>query len=358
MSAEHLADADALFPPTRRADGMVSTPVSLETLASGNSINRTTQRRLMLVAGRSAPGLAARIAKSLEVELGGVDMEQFENGSRACRYEESVRGADVFIVQTATPPLDEHLIELLVMINAARLASAKRIIAVIPRFFYAGSDRKSQPREPITARLVAEMLECAGATRVLTMDLHAGQVQGFFTIPVDHMTALPLLAEHFRERCASEDVVVVSPDTGRTKLAGRFADMLDVPLVVLNRDSQAARAAGRPAVIGGVDGKAAVLLDDIIDSGETLISGATALRAAGASRVFACATHGVFSGDAAARLTASEIETIVVTDTVPQPTGAAKIEMLTVSGVLAHSIRNVFTDTSVSAIFAGTNELF
>jgi len=321
-------------------------------------MSRTTHRRLMLFAGRSCPGLAALIAESLEIELGGVDMELFENGARACRYEESVRGADAFIVQTATPPLDEHLIELLVMINAAKLASAKRVIAVIPRFFYAGHDRKSRPREPVTARLVAEMLECAGATRVLTMDLHAGQVQGFFTIPVDHMTALPLLAEHFRERCAHEDVVVVSPDTGRTKLAGRFAEMLGVPLVVLNRDSRAARAAGTPAVIGSVEGKAAILLDDIIDSGETLISGAAALRAAGASRVFAGATHGVFSGDASARLDASAIETIVITDTVPLTAGAAKIETLTASGVLAHSIKNVFTDTSVSAIFAGANELF
>jgi ribose-phosphate pyrophosphokinase len=320
--------------------------------------NRTTHRRLMLFSGRSSPGLAARIAASLEVELGGVDMELFENGARACRYEESVRGADVFIVQTATPPLDEHLIELLVMINAAKLASAKRIIAVIPRFFYAGHDRKSRSREPITARLVAEMIECAGATRVLTMDLHAGQVQGFFTIPVDHMTALPLLADHFQARCANEDVVVVSPDTGRTKLAGRFAGMLGVPLVVLNRDSRAARAAGKPGVIGAVQDRAAILLDDIIDSGETLISGAAALRDAGASRVFAGATHGVFSGDAAARLAASAIETIVITDTVPLSVGTSGIEVVTASSILAHSIKNVFTDTSVSAIFEGANELF
>jgi ribose-phosphate pyrophosphokinase len=232
---------------------------------------------------------------------------------------------------------------------------------VIPRFFYAGHDRKSRPREPITARLVAEMIECAGATRVLTMDLHAGQVQGFFSIPVDHMTALPLLAEHLRACCATESVVVVSPDTGRTKLAGRFAAMLDAPLVVLNRDSRSARAAGRPAVIGAVAGKTAILTDDIIDSGETLISGAAALRDAGATRVLACATHGVFSGDAAVRLAGSAIETIVVTDTVPlaiDRLGASNIEVLTASGVLAHSIENVFTDTSVSAIFAGTNELF
>ncbi len=326
--------------------------------AGSRSIDRATDRRLLLFAGRSSPDLAARIAQSLEVELSAVNMEQFENGERACRFEESVRGADVFILQTATPPLDEHLIELLVMINAAKLASAKRIIAVIPRFFYAGYDRKSRPREPVTARLVAEMLECAGATRVLTMDLHAGQVQGFFTIPVDHMTALPLLADHFRERCANEEVVVVSPDTGRTKLAGRFADMLGVPLVVLNRDSLAARAAGRPGVIGTVTGKTAILLDDIIDSGETLISGAAALRDAGASRVFACATHGVFSGDATTLLAASAIETIVITDTVPLADRTAEIDVLTASGVLAQSIASVFTDTSVSAIFAGTNELF
>jgi ribose-phosphate pyrophosphokinase len=314
----------------------------------------------MLFAGRSAPSLSTRIAASLGVELGGVDMEEFENGDRACRYEESVRGADVFIVQTATPPLDEHLIELLVMVNAARLASAKRVIAVIPRFFYAGHDRKSRPREAISARLVAEMIECAGAARVLTMDLHAGQVQGFFSIPVDHMTALPLLVEHFRERCAAEDPVVVSPDTGRTKLAGRFAAMLGVPLVVLNRDSLAARAQGKPAVIGVVAGKAAILVDDIVDSGETLISGAAALRVAGATRVLACATHGVFSGDAAARLAESAIETIVITDTVPLAAvrDATNVEVLTASGILADTIANVFTDTSVSAIFAGANELF
>jgi len=333
-------------------------PIEEQVPTSRGSISLATKRRMILFAGRSSPGLAARIAENLEVELGGVDMEQFENGSRACRYEESVRGADVFIVQTATPPLDEHLIELLVMINAARLASAKRVIAVIPRFFYAGYDRKSRPREPVTARLVAAMFECAGATRVLTMDLHAGQVQGFFTIPVDHMTALPLLAEHFRERCADDEVVVVSPDTGRTKLAGRFADMLGAPLVVLNRDSQSARAAGKPSVIGAVEGKAAILLDDIIDSGETLITGAAALRDAGASRVFAGATHGVFSGDATARLAASELETIVITDTVPQPRRVGKIETLTAAEVLAHSIKNVFTDASVSAIFSGANELF
>ncbi|RDI74446.1 ribP-PPkin: ribose-phosphate diphosphokinase [Gaiella occulta] len=324
------------------------------------SIRQETRRRLMLFCGRSAPALSLQIAASLGVELGAVDREEFANGDRACRYEESVRGADVFIVQTAAPPLDAHLVELLVMVNAARLASAKRVTAVIPRFFYAGHDRKSRPREPITARLVAAMIERAGAARVLTMDLHAGQVPGFFSIPVDHMTALPLLAEHFRERCAAEDAVVVSPDTGRTKLAGRFAAMIDAPLVVLNRDSRSARARGTPAVIGSVAGKAAILVDDIIDSGATLVSGAAALRDAGAARVLACATHGVFSGDAAARLAGSAIETVVITDTVPLAGGrdAANVEVLTASGILADTIANVFSDTSVSAIFAGANELF
>jgi ribose-phosphate pyrophosphokinase len=314
----------------------------------------------MLVAGRSATGLSSRIAQDLGVELAAVDMQGFEDGVGLCRYEESVRGADVFIVQTACPPLDDHLVELLVMINAAKLASAKRVTAVIPRFFYAGHDRKSRPREAVTARLVAGMLESAGADRVLTMDLHAGQVQGFFSVPVDHMTALPLLADHFRLRCAGADTVVVSPDTGRTKLAGRFAALIGTPLAFLNRDSRVARARGMPLVVGAVAGKTAILIDDFINSGATLDSGAASLIDAGASRVLAGATHGVFSGNAIERLAAGAIEAIVITDTVPHTGGpeAPKIEVLTVSGVLATTIGNVFTDTSVSGIFAGANELF
>ena len=314
----------------------------------------------MLFAGRSATGLSALIAENLDVEIGTVDMRGLEDGSGSCRYLESVRGADVFIVQTAAPPLDEHLVELLVMINAAKLASAKRVTAVLPRFFYAGHDRKSRPREPITARLVAGMLESAGADRVLTMDLHAGQVQGFFSVPVDHMTALPLLADHFRLRCAATDTVVVSPDTGRTKLAGRFAALIGTPLAFLNRDSRIARARGMPIVVGAVAGKTAILIDDFINSGATLVSGAASLMDAGATRVLAGATHGVFSGNAIERLAASAIEAIVITDTVPHTAvpGATRIEVLTVSGVLATTIGNVFTDTSVSGIFAGANELF
>jgi ribose-phosphate pyrophosphokinase len=314
----------------------------------------------MLFAGRSATGLSARIAQSLGVEIGAVDMRGLEDGSGSCRYEESVRGADVFIVQTACPPLDDHLVELLVMINAAKLASAKRVTAVIPRFFYAGHDRKSRPREAVTARLVAEMLESAGASRVLTMDLHAGQVQGFFSVPVDHMTALPLLAAHFRRRCVGQDVVVVSPDTGRTKLAGRFAALLGTPLAFLNRDSRIARDRGLPEVVGAVAGKTAILIDDFINSGETLVSGAASLLEAGATRVLAGATHGVFSGDAIERLTGSAIEAVVITDTVPYAPGpgVTTIEVLTVSGLLASTIGNVFDDTSVSALFEGANELF
>jgi ribose-phosphate pyrophosphokinase len=314
----------------------------------------------MLVAGRSATGLSARIAQNLGVEVGAVDMRGLEDGSGSCRYEDSVRGADLFIVQTACPPLDDHLIELLVLINAAKLASAKRVTAVIPRFFYAGHDRKSRPREAITARLVASMLESAGADRVLTMDLHVGQVQGFFSVPVDHMTALPLLVDHFRLRCVASDTVVVSPDTGRTKLAGRFAALLGTPLAFLNRDSRVAKARGTPVVVGAVTGKTAILIDDFINTGATLVSGSASLIDAGASRVLAGATHGVFSGNAIERLAASVIEAIVITDTVPHTAGpdTAKIEVLTVSGVLAATIGNVFTDTSVSEIFAGANELF
>ncbi len=324
------------------------------------SLSRPAERRLLLFAGRSAPALSARIARSLGVEVGAVDVAGLADGSGSCRYLDSVRGADVFIVQTACPPLDDHLVELLIMINAARLASAKRVAAVIPRFFYAGHDRKSRPREAVTARLVAEMLESAGADRVLTMDLHAGQVQGFFSIPVDHMTALPLLAEHFRGRCDVAQTVVVSPDTGRTALAGRFASLLGTPLAFLNRDSRVARDRGLPVVVGAVAGKTAILIDDFVNSGRTLVSGAASLIDAGAGRVLAGATHGVFSGNAVELLTGSAIEAIVITDTVPHVPApeATKIEVLTISGLLAATIANVFEDSSVSALFAGPNVLF
>jgi ribose-phosphate pyrophosphokinase len=329
-------------------------------LQVGRALARAPQKRLMLFSGRSNPDLAQHIAENLEIELGNVKLKTFANGETYCRFEESVRGADMFIVQTACDPVDRNLVELLIMINAARLASARRITAVIPWYFYARQDKKSRPREPISARLVADMLQAAGADRVLTMDLHAGQVQGFFHIPVDHMTAVPLFAQYFRDLNLKEPLAAVSPDTGRTKLAGKFAEMIGGDLVVLNKERPEPQVALVTTVIGDVEGKFAVMTDDIIDTAGTLVAGAAALKEAGALRVYACATHGLFNGPALERIASSEIDRVIVTDTVPVDplTKPDNVEILTVAGILADTISNVFTDESVSAIFAGENQLF
>ena len=329
-------------------------------LQVGHAIALAPQKRLMLLSGRSNPDLAQRISAQLEIELGRVKLKTFPNGETYCRYEESIRGADVFIVQTACDPVDRNLVELLIMINAAQLASAKRITAVIPWYFYARQDKKSRPREPISARLVADMLQAAGADRVLTMDLHAGQVQGFFRIPVDHMTAVPMFAQYVRDLGLQAPVAVVSPDTGRTKLAGKFAEMIAGELVVLNKERPDHNVARVTALIGDVEGKVAVMTDDVVDTAGTLVAGAAALKEAGALKIYACATHGLFNGPALERIAESEIDKLVVTDTVPVDpvTKPDNVEVLSVAGILAETIRNVFSDDSVSAIFAGENQLF
>jgi ribose-phosphate pyrophosphokinase len=314
----------------------------------------------MLFAGRSHPDLAQRIADKLGIQLGDITLRTFANGETYCRYEESVRGADMFLVQTGSDPVDRNLMELLVMIDAAKLASAKRITAVIPWFPYSRQDKKSRPREPITAKLIAEMLQTAGADRVLTMDLHAGQIQGFFEIPVDHMTALPMFADYFQRLGLENDLVAVAPDTGRTKLAGKFAEMIDGDLVVLNKDRPAHNVARVTNIIGDVDGKSAIMTDDMVDTAGTLCAGAQALKEAGAEQVFACATHALFSGPALERISDSVFDKVVVTDTVAvNPlTKPDNVEVLTVADILAETIHNVFADDSVSAIFGDMNALF
>jgi ribose-phosphate pyrophosphokinase len=316
----------------------------------------------MLFSGRSHPELAIRIAEELEIGLGEVDLKTFANGETYCRYLESIRGADVFIVQSAAGlRTNDHLFELLEMIDAAKLASAHRITAVLPWFPYSRQDKKSAPREPITAKLIAELLQTAGIDRVLTMDLHAGQIQGFFTVPVDHMTALKLFAQHFRDQGLwGEGVVSVSPDPGRAKMARKFGELLDGELAILNKTRPTHDVADVTEVIGRVRGKIAVMSDDMVVTGGTLLAGARALKEAGATAVYACATHGLFPDGALERLAESDIEQIVVTDTVPiDPLNRPdKLQVLTVSTILAESIRNVFSDESVSAIFAGENQLF
>ena len=324
-------------------------------------VERAPQKRLMVVSGRSHPDLAQKIVSKLGCELGQIQLETFADGETYVRFKESVRGADMFIVQTASKPVDQNLVELLILVNAAKLASAKRITAVMPWFFYARQDKKSRPREPITAKLIADMLQVAGVDRVLTMDLHAGQVQGFFNIPVDHMTAVPMFAQHIRDLLGPhEERVAVAPDTGRAKLAGKFSEMIGGELVVLNKERPARNEARVTAVIGEVEGKVAVMTDDIIDTAGTLCAGAEALKNAGAKRVIACGTHALFNGPALERIQNSAIDRVIVADTVPVDplTKPDNVEILSISGILAETIQNVFADDSVSAIFAGENQLF
>jgi len=327
------------------------------------SIDRDDSKRLMVFAGRASRALGESIADKLGMELGDVTLKTFANGEIYVRFEESIRGADIFLVQSTCRPVNEALMELLIMIDAAKLASAHRINAVIPWYGYSRQDKKSAPREPITAKLVAEMLQAAGVDRVLTMDLHAGQVQGFFRIPVDHMTAIPLLVEHFEDRQRAGELdnpVVVSPDAGRAKLANHVAEKLGANLAVLTKQRPEHNAAEVTLLVGDVEDRDAILIDDMIDTAGTLVAGADTIRAAGARRVYAAAVHGLFSPPAFARLAASSIEEIVVTDTVPLAPDAPSdlIKVVSVARILADSVHNVFCDESVSEIFAGENQLF
>src|ERR1700760_2458774 len=321
-------------------------------------------KRLMVVSGRANPQLAADIAEKLGVEVGPVTLKTFSNGEVYCRYEESIRGADIFIVQPmcGNPreqlSANDALMELLLMIDAAVGASAHRVIAVTPWFGYSRQDKKSAPREPISSRLVAHMLEAAGADRVLTMDLHAGQVQGFFSKPVDHMTAMFILTQYFRDQ-QLEDLVVVSPDAGRVKLAKKFAEKVGAELAILNKERPAQQVAEIAYVIGDVKDKTAVIVDDIIDTAGTLRAAGETVKDEGARRVFACATHPVLSGNAVENLAASPFERIVVTDTIPLPPNSPdNITVLSVADLLTDSIRRIFTDDSVSEVFGGENQLF
>ena len=340
--------------------GLEVTPAVAEP-RPGHFIERGPQKRLMVFAGRSHPGLANRIADQLGVELGEIELETFANDETYCRFGESIRGADVFLVQTGAPPVDRNLMELFLMVQAAKLASAKRITAVMPLFPYARQDRKAEPREPISARFIADALQAAGADRVLTMDLHAGQIQGFFTIPVDHMTALPLFSRHFRDLgLTGPDVVSVSPDAGRAKMAVRFAEMIEAEFAIMHKTRPSRDVAEVTEVTGKVRGKTAIVGDDVIMTGGTLLANVQALKEHGVTDVWVFATHGLFCGGALERFTDADIKGIVVTDTVPiDPVRRPEnLTVLPVSRLLAETIMNVFGDDSVSAIFGGENQLF
>jgi ribose-phosphate pyrophosphokinase len=340
----------------------LETVTAVQEPGPGHWIERGPQKRLMLFSGRSHPQLAENIGHLLGVELGGITLKTFANGETYVRYEESIRGADIFLVQTGCEPVDRNIMELLLMINAAKLGSAKRITAVIPWYPYSRQDKKSAPREPISAKVVADMLQAAGADRVLTMDLHAGQIQGFFTIPVDHMRALPLFATHFKDKgLHGPGVVSVSPDPGRAKVAGKFGEMLNAaPFAIMNKTRPAHDVAEVTEITGRVSGKVALVGDDIITTGGTLLAGARALREHGATGVWVFATHGLFSHDAIERFADADLAGIVVTDTVPvNPlTKPENMTVVPVGRLLADTIMNVFEDDSVSAIFGGENQLF
>jgi ribose-phosphate pyrophosphokinase len=323
-------------------------------------------KRLMVAVGRSSLELGTKIAERLGVGLTDAGLKTFSDGEVYCRYQESIRGADVFIIQSTCGNAEEgitvndSLMELLVMVEAAVGASAHRVIAVCPWYGYSRQDKKSAPREPITARLVAKMLETAGIDRMLTMDLHAGQMQGFFSKPVDHMTAMPVLTQYVRDQIGEAgDLVIISPDAGRVKLTDKFAQKIGAPYAVLAKERPAQQVAEIGYVIGDVKGKVAVIVDDIIDTGGTLSVAAQSVLDEGATEVHAVATHGIFSGRAFETIEASPLKSIVVTDTVQLPAGAPdRIKVLTSADILTDSVRRIFTDDSVSEIFAGENQLF
>ncbi len=319
----------------------------------------TPTKRLQLFAGRSHPQLAVDIAAHLKVELGEANLSRFANGEVHCRFGESIRGADVFVIQTHAQPVNEAIMEQLIMIDAAKRASAKRITAVCPFYGYSRQDRKASGREPITAKLVADMLSTAGVNRVVSVDLHSGQIQGFFDVPVDHLPAMPVFTEYVLAHIG-HDVVVVSPDAGRVRVAERFAQHLHADLAIIHKRRPAGTANQVVAldVVGDVAGRVCVLVDDMIDTAGTMCAAAEQLKDHGAAEVHAMATHGVLSDPAIDRLKNSVITKVVITDTLPLTDDRRidKIEVLSAAGIIADALVSVFEDTSVSEIFGGENQ--
>lgn len=311
------------------------------------------QDDLRIFSGTATPDLAAEIAEVLQLRMGEIEVGRFANGEIRIIVKENVRGSDVFIIQSICTPVNDSLVELLIMIDAMRRASAGRITAVIPHYGYARQDRKTRGREPITAKLVANLLTTAGVDRVLTVDLHAGQIQGFFDIPVDHLSAAPILADYFHEK-RLEDAVVVAPDLGGVARARDLAQKIGASLAIVDKRRPEPGMAEVMNIIGKVQGKVAIMVDDIIDTGGTIVLGAQAILERGAREVYTCCTHPVFSGDAVARLEASVLKEVVVTNTIPVPPSrcdGGKIKVLSVARLLGEAILRIHEDRSVSELF-------
>jgi len=309
---------------------------------------------LRILSGNANPGLARAIASELGIAVSRMEVGRFEDGEIWVRIEESVRGADVFLIQPTCPPTSESIMELLIILDALKRASARRTTAVIPYYAYARQEKKLKPREPISAKLVADLITVAGADRILAVDLHVQSIQGFFNLPVDHLPAGPILAEDLvRRSLTGPDTVVVSPDVGGVGTAKALADRLNASLAIIAKRRPDVNQVQILQVIGELEGKRAVLVDDIIDTGGSIVSAAEAVQESGVSEVYAYATHPVFSGSAVDRLQASSIREVVVTDTIPLPESKRrpKIRVLSIAPVLAEAIRRVHEQVSVSTLF-------
>jgi ribose-phosphate pyrophosphokinase len=322
-----------------------------------------TKKKMMLFSGTTHPALAAEIAGHLGIQLSPCRISRFASGEIYFRSEESVRGADVFVIQTHAEPVNESIMEQLVMLDAMKRASAKRTTAVIPYYGYSRQDKKGLAREPISAKLIADLVTVAGAQRVISVDLHSGQTQGYFDFPFDHLTALPILSDFLSGELGlhDEDVVVVAPDAGRIRTAERLREHLHADLAFLykRRSRREAHKIEEMAVVGEVDGRPCIVVDDMIDTGGTVAKGAEALAQQGAGPIYAAATHGVLSGKAVQLLEEAPISGVVLTNTVPIPEEKqfAKLRVLSIAPLIASALRAVFEDTSVSEIFRGENQL-
>ncbi len=302
--------------------------------------------------GNANPKLAQSISEAIGIPLGDAKVSRFSDGEISVNINETVRGRDVFVIQPTCPPVNENLMELLILIDAFKRASAGRVTAVVPYYGYARQDRKAKARDPITAKLIADILTSAGADRLLTMDFHAAQIQGYFDIPVDHLLGVPLLAKCFIEKNL-ENVVVVSPDIGSVTRARNFANILDAPIAIIDKRRPNPNESEVMNVIGDIKGKNVILIDDMIDTAGTIVQGAKALKGLGANDVYACCTHAVLSGPAIERIQSSVIKELVVTDTIPLEDYKAidKIKVRSVAEVFAESIRRIYKNISVSKLF-------
>jgi ribose-phosphate pyrophosphokinase len=320
-------------------------------------IKATGQKKLMLFSGRAHPELAQQVARELGVELAPTKAFDFANGEIYVRFEESVRGSDAFVLQSHTAPINQWIMEQLIMVDALKRASAKRISVIMPFYGYARQDKKHRGREPISARLMADLFKQAGADRLMAVDLHTDQIQGYFDGPVDHLWAMPLLIRHIRENIDSSRLTIVSPDAGRVKVADKWSDKLGAPIAIVHkrRDINVAHQVSVHEIVGDIKGRICVLVDDMIDTAGTICAAAEALFENGAAEVIIVATHAVFSGPAVDRLKNSRVSQVIVTDTLPLPPERQfdKLTVLSVAPIVARAISEVFEDGSVTSMFEG-----